>query len=87
MSNAELLALSRRLRGKSALLLDVDWSFAQDLIMASFALATLGHKVEEMVGAIDNVDASPVAGIGVEHLTLQPVLVRNDSILHSHPPA
>jgi hypothetical protein len=41
MSNAELLALSRRLRGKSALLLDVDWSFAQDLIMASFALEDL----------------------------------------------
>jgi hypothetical protein len=41
MTNAELLALSRRLRGKSALLLDVDWPFAEDLIMASFALDSL----------------------------------------------
>jgi hypothetical protein len=41
MTNSELLALSRRLRSKSAILLDVDWNFAEDLIMASFALDTL----------------------------------------------
>jgi hypothetical protein len=51
MSNAELLALSRRLRGKSALLLDADWSFAEDLIMASFALETL-LEAREAVDAI-----------------------------------
>ena len=41
MTNQELLALSRRLRGKSALLIDVDWSFAEDLILASFMLENL----------------------------------------------
>jgi len=37
----ELLALSRRIRGKSALLLDYDLDFAHDLLMASFCLDDL----------------------------------------------
>jgi hypothetical protein len=41
MTNPELLALSRRLRGKSALVLDVDIDFAHDLLMASFCLNDL----------------------------------------------
>ena len=49
--------------------------------------ARKGARVDSSRGAIDNVDASPLAGIGVERLTLQPVLVRNDSILDSRPPA
>jgi hypothetical protein len=40
-------------------------------------IATFGHKVEELVGAIDHVDAAPVAGIGVEYLAsfLQKTLI------------
>jgi hypothetical protein len=37
-SNDELSALSRRLRAKSALLLDADLDFAFDLMRASLAL-------------------------------------------------
>jgi hypothetical protein len=40
-SNHELLALSRRIRAKSALLLDADLDFAFDLMKASFALDEL----------------------------------------------
>jgi hypothetical protein len=40
-SNDELLALSLRIRAKSALLLDADLDFALDLMKASFALDEL----------------------------------------------
>jgi hypothetical protein len=41
MSNADLQALSRRLRGKSLILLDCDMDFALDLIHAAHLLEDL----------------------------------------------
>jgi len=51
MTNSELLALSRQLRAKSAILLDADFEFATDLIYASFMLDNL-LEAREAVDAI-----------------------------------
>jgi hypothetical protein len=52
MNNQELLDLSRRLRAKSAILLDADFEFATDLIYASFALDSLLEAREAVDAAI-----------------------------------
>jgi hypothetical protein len=44
ISNGELFALSRRIRGKSALLLDTDLDFALDLMKASLVLEDLATR-------------------------------------------
>jgi hypothetical protein len=44
-------------------------------------IATFGHKVEELVGTIDHVDAPPVAGIGVEYLAFLVLAEDADSLL------
>src|SRR6516165_9833583 len=44
-------------------------------------VAAFGHKVEELVGTIDHVNAPPVAGIGVEHLASLVLVEDADSLL------
>ena len=53
ISNDELFALSRRIRGRSALLLDTDMEFALDLMKASLVLEDLATR--------QAIDAAPKA--------------------------
>ena len=47
-------------------------------------IAAFGHKVEELVDAIDHADPPPGAGIGVEHLASVILVADADSLLIRH---